>query len=63
MPTCRVIVASSEARSFEASQRPDAPPCPAGSISTLSSSALALVVSGRSLATYLAGSRYVTWLS
>src|SRR5450755_128313 len=63
MPTCVSSHAYSNAWSFMRSYRPDAPPCPAGSILIFNSSGLSLVFNVRSRATYFAGSQYITWLS
>src|SRR5580700_5204749 len=70
-PRCRYLLiptwlssqAYSKAVSCRRSYRPLAPPWPAGSILILSSRGLVSVFNVRSLATYLAGSQYITWLS
>src|SRR5436305_5736002 len=63
IPTWLSSHAYSKAVSCRRSYRPLAPPWPAGSILTLSSSGLESVFKVRSRATHLAGSQYITWLS
>ena len=62
IPTWLISQAYSNAVSFRRSYRPDAPPWPATMLH-LSKSGLPSVFSVRSLATYFAGSQYITWLS